>query len=299
VLALVLLTTPARAEPTAEQLAERLFDEALTLVAAGKYESACPKLEQSQKLDPALGTQFDLGDCYEHTGRTASARRLFTEVATAAKAAGKSEREKAAHVRAEALDARVARLAVRAPAVAHLAITLDGVPLAEAAWSQEEPIDAGAHTIAATAPGKKRFETTFQVSDGLTATIAIPAFESGATTSNGQRSTARIAAGVGLLGVAVGATAGVISIVKHGQAKHACPTFDPCDDPRGRSDWTTATSAGTVSTVAFVVGGAGLATAAVLWFTAPREEQAPPSAKWRLAPTFGPGGGGLAASGAW
>ena len=54
-------------------VAEHLFQEARVLVERGDYAAACPKLEASQKLEPAVGTQFNLADCYEHVGRTASA----------------------------------------------------------------------------------------------------------------------------------------------------------------------------------------------------------------------------------
>src|SRR6185295_13337617 len=95
-----LFAAPASAQQGGDQVAEKLFNDAIALVSAGKYAEACPKFEESQKLDPALGTQFNLADCYEHTERKGTARRLFLEVADAAKAAGKGEREKKSRERA-------------------------------------------------------------------------------------------------------------------------------------------------------------------------------------------------------
>jgi len=52
-----------------------------------------------------------------------------------------------------------------------------------------------------------------------------------------------------------------------------------------------------VSTVAFVVGAAGVVGAAVLWFTAP--SSAPTTASIRATPVVGPSYGGLAVDAVW
>ena len=62
-----------------------LFKEARALVGDGKYAEACPKFEQSLALEVGVGTQFNLADCWEHIGRTASAQKLFLGAAASAK----------------------------------------------------------------------------------------------------------------------------------------------------------------------------------------------------------------------
>src|SRR2546430_16366957 len=85
-------TSPARAgDPAA---AQALFTEAKQLMAQGKYAEACPKFDESQRLDPGMGTLFHVGDCDEHLGKTASAWAAFLEVAAQAKAAGQPARER-------------------------------------------------------------------------------------------------------------------------------------------------------------------------------------------------------------
>ena len=324
----VLVTGRANAQTTGEQQAEKLFNEAIALVSAGKYEAACPKFEESQRLDPALGTQFDLADCYEHTGRKGSARRLFIEVADAAKAAGKTEREKSSRDRANALEAIAPRLTVVVPASAsgdHLEVSVDGAALPAAKWSRAQPIDAGPHTVTASAPGKKPFASKIALQDGKSVEVKIPELESepvvapppanaanganGAAgaddqareAGNGQRRTGLIVGGIGVVGLLVGGGAGLYSVIEHGQAKDLCADHSQCPDPDGRSKWNAATDAGTVSTIGFVVGGMGVVAGALLYFTAtkaaPANAASAPAPRWWLTPSVGMGTAGLVAGG--
>src|SRR6266498_1038121 len=71
----------ASAQVSAENraAAQALFDLGRTLITSGRAEEACPKFEESQRLDPGVGTQLNLADCYDRTGRTASAWTLYIE----------------------------------------------------------------------------------------------------------------------------------------------------------------------------------------------------------------------------
>src|SRR5579859_7001050 len=93
---------PASAAPTAcdKAAAQALFEDAIKLMANKSYDEACRKLEESQRLDAAMGTRYQLAQCYEATGRIASAWAAFVEVADLAREAGQGSREKAARERA-------------------------------------------------------------------------------------------------------------------------------------------------------------------------------------------------------
>src|SRR5512139_1741852 len=65
-----LAASAARAQASDKAAAEALFDEGRKLMAEGKYAAACAKLEASQKLDAGVGTQLNLADCYEKSGKT-------------------------------------------------------------------------------------------------------------------------------------------------------------------------------------------------------------------------------------
>jgi hypothetical protein len=282
-LALVLLPSSARAdEPVAA--AEQLFQEARVLVAAGNYAAACPKLEASQKLEPAVGTQFNLADCWEHVGRTASAHSMFMQVARIARAAGKFEREKSARERASALEPKLARVrfVVKASAPG-LEVFVDDSPVAKTTWSEAFAIDPGTHRVRATAPDRTPWSASLVAQASRTSELTVPELEDprppaasrlvAAKPPSAQKNVALVAGGVGVAGLIVGGVAGAIALSGRSKAQRECPSelyAFRCPTEDGASAWNSATTAGDVSTVAFVVGGAFVAGAAVLWFTAPK-----------------------------
>jgi TPP-dependent pyruvate/acetoin dehydrogenase alpha subunit len=85
-----------------------------------------------------------------------------------------------------------------------------------------------------------------------------------------------------VVGVGLGTLFGLQAKAAWSDAKDHCPTYQSCD-ARGVESHSSASSKATISTVAFIAGGAALAVGAVLWFTAATGE------KERVAFGFGPG----------
>ena len=149
-------------------------------MAAKKFSEACPKLEESQRLDPGLGTLFHLGDCYEGAGKVASAWAAFLEVASLAAAAGQTDRETAAKARAQKLESRLPRITIVVPEasrVPELRVTRDDVPVGSAQWGAPLPVDPGPHRIVASAPGRRNFTDEVVLKEGATASLPIPPLE--------------------------------------------------------------------------------------------------------------------------
>lgn len=273
-------------QPTAQDqaAAEGLFVEAKKLMTDGRFAEACPKLEESNRLDPAPGTEFRLAECYEQVGRTASAWALFLNVAAAARSASMPDREQIARDRAGALEAKLSKLIITVDApVPDLEVKRDGVVVGKAQWGTPLAIDPGKHPVTASAPGKKPWETTVDVGTGV-ATVKVPALADAqaapvspgegapaAQPSSGlgtQRTIALAAAGVGVVGLGVGTVFGLKGMSSLSDSEGHC-TGNLCDavGVAARED---AVAAGDLSTIAFGVGIAAIAGAAVLWFTAPK-----------------------------
>jgi hypothetical protein len=284
--------------------AEALFNQGRTLMTAGKFVEACPKFEASQQLDPGLGTMLNLAECYEKMGRTASAWAEYREAIPLARSAGSKARQDLATERAQALQERLSTLTIRAmvgdDTGPHLEVRRDGVALQEAELGSPIPVDPGEHVIEAVAPGKQPWSSKVQVgADAAKVSVEIPKLEptggqpaAAATTpavtttpgntppasdkpasGSGQRMTGLVLGGVGVVGVGLGTFFGLQASGKWSDAKNKCTDYPYGCGAEGTDLRSSASSAASVSTVAFVAGGALLAAGVVLYFTAPSKKE--------------------------
>jgi hypothetical protein len=323
---LALAADPPKTDPAA---AQGLFYEARTLMQQNKFAEACPKFEESMRLDAGLGTQFNLADCNEHIGKVTSAWAGFLEVAAGSKAANQAEREKLARKRAQALEPRLPKLVVDVIGTpAGLEVKRDGVAVGAAAWGTPIPVDPGSHRVTATAPGKETWETTVATAEGKVAHVAVPRdlppaavaaapapigpqpdiapaataaapdFPAPVVEQNGaaQRTIGWVVAGVGVVGVGLGAGFGLSSIGKRNESRSHC-VADQCDaDGVGLRD--DAIRNGNIATIATIAGGAAIAGGLVLVLTAPKTTESRERAgKLRARPNFGLNGGGFTLQG--
>jgi hypothetical protein len=283
--------------------AEALFNQGRDLMTAGKFAEACPKFEASQQLDPGLGTMLNLAECYEKTGRTASAWAEYREAIPLARAAGSKARQDLATERAQVLQERLSTLTIRAmsgedPNV-HLEVRRDGVALQDAELGSPIPVDPGEHVIEAVAPGKQPWSSKIQVgADAAKVSVEIPALQptgSGASptatpvvtataaptgappadkpsSGSAMRTTGLVFGGVGVVGIGLGTFFGLQASSKWSDAKGKCADYPYNCGAEGQDLQSSAKSQATISTVMFVAGGALLATGAVLYFTAPKQQ---------------------------
>lgn len=169
--------SPARADAAAQAL----FDDAKRLMKEGKYDDACPKLEESQRLAPAIGTQYNLAACFEKQGKIASAWSLYLDVAGLSKSANQPDREKVARDSAAAIEGKLSRLTITVDKPpADIEVKRDGKAVGKAQWGTAIPVDPGAHEITASAPGKKTWSTSVTVDPGpSTKEVQVPELEKG------------------------------------------------------------------------------------------------------------------------
>ena len=172
----------ARAEPTAadKAAAETLFVNARKMMADGKYGDACKAFDESQHLDPGVGTLLNLGRCYEKLGRSASAWSTYREAASAARAARQPAREKNARIAAEALEKSLAMVTIQIASdelSPGLEVRRDGSVLPRALWGMAVAIDPGEHIFEALAPNRQSWRSRVTIEPAKALTLKVPSLE--------------------------------------------------------------------------------------------------------------------------
>ena len=176
-LVVTLVVSNARAQGDDIAAAEALFQEGRQLMDAGSFADACPKLEESQRLDPGTGTLWHLARCYEKIDRHASAWAKYHEVAAQAKRQGEPAKIAAALKRARALEPKLRRLVISVPAdsrVTGLRITRNGAEVGPGAWGAKLPVDRGQHEIVATAAGHQSWTKNIVIGEQPTTSVEVP-----------------------------------------------------------------------------------------------------------------------------
>lgn len=289
----------------------------------GKYAEACPSFEKALALNPGAGTKFNLAECYEKTGRPATALSLFREVESVTRQVAQHERSAVAKQRADDLERRVPTVVVRAPwlaSVPRAAVTLDGRPLTLNDVEKPIRVDFGKHVAVATvdADHETRAEVVIE-REGESKTLALAApvappepraaapappsvatdaradhpAEPPATSAGGTQRTIGIAlGGGGLVAIAVGTVVALSAKSSYEDATATCGTSCPAplatraNDARAQAD---------LGGIVMGGGAALVAAGAVLFLTAPKGT----TRSVGVAPTADRTSFGLAATGAF
>lgn len=263
---------------------EALFREGRALSDAGDIAGACAKFRESDRLDPAVGTTFNIADCEERLGRLARAWTLFDEVAQRLPVADK--RRAVAQKRAAALEPRLPKLSVRlnANAPAGVRVVRDGVELGSASLGTALPVDPGEHVVVVSAPGREDRSFKVIVSEREIRALDVEAGNAAAVSSGEQPklgASADIApdqaprspvlgyvvGGVGVAGFIVGAVAGVLMLQKRGVVDEHCDANKQCDK-EGLEATKSGKTWGVVTTAGLVTGAVGVGAGAYLILSA-------------------------------
>jgi hypothetical protein len=319
---LVGMSSPVTAQDK-EALAEALYKSALDLMEQGKDSEACPKLKQSQEIDPAVGTLLYLGLCYERIGKPASAWATYRAAGEASRKANQPERRDIAMERAAKIEPTLSTLTLLLPREAHvpgIEIFLDGSPVGTASVGVPMPVDPGPHRIEISAPGHVAMtEDVLVEPNGATHTVNLRALEAqdrpktvdssaptadsksvetGRPSTSTQKTIGLVVGGVGLAGLAAGTYFGLHMRSKENEAKDKCDNYPTNCSPAGLSANEDASTAAGYATAGFIVGGAALIGGIVLYTTAPNQEPGV-VASLRIDPRLATDGGGLSVGGRW
>jgi len=312
----------ALAEPTAAErgLASALFEQGRTLMSDGKVDEACIKLAESQRLDPGGGTLLNLALCHEKQGKIATAWTEFREARALAKKDNRPDRESAADGEISKLEPLVSKISVVISAdvkVAGITVEVDGLPLPEAAWGTQFPVDPGIRKIIVKAPGYREWKSAIEIgTTARTADVNVPKLEKDVSTPpvpttsssskpplassslspitrppvtepdmpmSSMRKGGFVLGGVGLALVGVGAIAGTVAIDKRDEANEGCPE-KTCADKAYVDISKEAVTFAHLSTAMFAMGIAGLAVGTVVVVMAPKS--APVRASVSIGPQF-------------
>lgn len=317
VLAAVLLFTVESAAQDREQDAERLFREGQKLLEEHRYGEACPKFEQAYRKDGQLGTLLNLAFCHKEQGATWYAWLEFREAEVKAAEQKRNERQEFARKRLDELEKALPKVILdgaQSRALTEVLVEDRRVPEAERGsyFTAEE----GKRKFTFRAKGKKT--ATVLVSVGPKSEkmqhIAVPELEDAPVEpvtpppppqpdkgaepkppkEDDPGSTQRIlgwtilGAG-GAIGIGLGSFFGIQTL------NNPCvkASSDSCTSQfKARSDQLSendkASSSATISTIAFIAGGASVVTGIALILTAPKG-----SKEASLVPWLGPGSAGV------
>lgn len=309
----------AQPSPDTRAAAAALFEDGRRLMGEGKFAEACPKLEESQRMDPGMGTLYNLANCYEQTNRTASAWVGYRDVASAASNAGQADREKLARGKAAALEPRLMRLKITVQpdiATSGAEVKRDGAVVSPALWGTPVPLDPGKHKVSASAPGKEPWEVTVVLDQpGAVVAVEVPPLlpkkagapvvgpvpppHTGPETPPGpppveppppdavsprpwQRPLGIAATAVGAVGLGVGVAFGFLAKSKFNESTAGTPP--DCDannkcNDHGLTIRSDALQKGNIGTGVFIGGAVLAAGGIILWITAPSAPAAPAPAK--------------------
>jgi hypothetical protein len=297
--------------------AEALFVAAKKLMAAGDYANACPKLAESQRLDPGSGTLAALAACDEHEGRTATAWSEFKDLIAAAQAASRPDREEFARKHVIQLEPILSRITVTvSPAareIPNLVVQRDGVPVGAPSRGLSFPFDPGDHVVEASAPGHRTWSVHVAVGTNADAqSVVVPPLAVAevavapapaapepptplvAPSGSSQRTIAFVVGGAGIALLGVGAYFGVEAISDTQQVKSSCPAVQCSNASTVALDGTAKTDA-VVADIVMGAGVAALAAGAILYFT---DHPRAIATGFRIAPWLG-SRAGLAAEGSF
>ncbi|WP_437293945.1 hypothetical protein [Sorangium sp. So ce426] len=177
----IAVTAPANAQPDAVAVAESLFNRGLADMLAGKYQTGCPALTESYRLDPRAGRLFTLAECEAKWGRTATAVARYNDFLSFYSRLSESEqlkqydRYKLVLEQRDALVPLVPQLTLSLPADAPAGtlVQRDGITLEGPSLGIALPVNPGEHVVTTRAPGGPTHEVRFTIEKSEQKTIEL------------------------------------------------------------------------------------------------------------------------------
>ena len=288
----------ARAEPTAadKETARSLMDQGQDKRDKNDLRGALKDFQAADAIMHVPTTGLEVAKTEVLLNQLVEARDVALTVSRIPERAGGDpapfvDARNKARALADDLESRIPSIVVQlhgAPDASSPAVTIDGVTIPAAAVGVPRKLNPGSHKIVARAgdlEGHADVSVAERESKTVTVDLAPPApaasaptpatppeggsvDDGGSSSGHGKSYTlAFVGFGVGVVGIAVGSITGAMSLSKTSTLKDQCPN-DACPDATWNSssfqdDKSSAQTLGTVSTIAFIAGGAGIAVGVV------------------------------------
>ena len=333
---LAALSAPREAHAQGAAAAEALFKKGLADFNAKKFDTGCPALEESYRVDPRAGSLFTSAECYAEAGKITTASSLyeqferFVDRMPAGQRAGQAERIKVAADKRAALKSRIPSLTLTLAAGSPdgAVVKRDGTVVGKPAMGVAIPVDPGEHVLVVYVEGGPTKEQKITVKEGeakkieltvdtgasttpATSTTAPPAASSASASASASTSASSSGPGapspssrktIGFVAGGIGAAAliggGVAGLLSLTKKK---TVDDECVGksctPAGKEAADSGKTLATVSTIGVAVGVVGIAAGVYLIVSAPKGEAT--AASRFIAPTVAPLAGGGGAIGAF
>ena len=272
----------------AESKADKLFAKGKKLLAQKKYQEACAAFEQSDQLDPGIGTKLNVARCFEEWGKIASALRWYQDAEQMAKDHKDPRAEKIKGLE-EAIDSDVPRLTIKSGDSADTAgLTLDG---AATKVNVALPVDPGPHELVWTTSAGEKKSKSVPLERGGSSEVKVdlpkkkkkpkgdkrgeevedekpPVVAEGDGRS--QRLAGLVVGGAGVVAVGVASVLTVQARSKYNDAlaTHCMNDRTMCDDV-GLASTADARHRANISTGIAIVGVAAIGTGVILYLIAP------------------------------
>ncbi len=288
--ALLLFSLPVHAQSASDlESARDLYKQARELRTKGDLKAALEKFKGANALAATPITALELGRTYMQLGQLLEAREAFLSVSRLKVQSDESERSAAARTEAgelaEHVRPKIPSLVVRVPTGATL--TVDGLTVPPDAVGLPRKLNPGAHEVSARMGEGAEDKKSVTLKEGESAEVTLapkgdaPSVPSGPSVGAGDARIVSppvagapkegggtslhplvwIGSGVAVAGVAFGTVAGIVTLSKKSTIS------DLCQGTRCAPSAESAVSSGrtwaTLSTLSFIVGGAGAAAAVV------------------------------------
>jgi tetratricopeptide (TPR) repeat protein len=294
----------------AAQDAETAYKEGVAAFEAGRYEEAAELFRAAHALRPSFKLLYNIGQSEAAAKRFGAALEAFERYLAEGGDEIAPERRDEVLAEVDRLRKMIGYVEVEAPDGAEVAI--DGAARGAAPLPGPIPLASGVdHSVRVTQGERVLVERTVRVSGGQSLTVRAAAAEApvveaappeavaapaDAGGSSGLKKGGWALVGIGGAMVVGGVVTGVLAYKKDGELYDACPREECSDTQDHRDDIDSLETLSAVTDVLLFVGGAAVATGAVLLIVdgvRGRRAERPVA----VIPAAGPGFGGAAISG--